>query len=90
MSGGKNKAFTTLREYLNCEYEHKLKKKSNFIFDAKSMPGNEVKVPGQTNTSDCGLFMLQYIEQFFKVCFDDLTLDENAFVCQQYHRRVSV
>lgn len=30
------------------------------------MVGNLVKVPQQNNFTDCGLFLLQYVEQFFK------------------------
>lgn len=31
------------------------------------MPGHSVEVLHQHNTSDCGIFVLQYVEQFFKV-----------------------
>lgn len=70
MSAGERKVTTVLREYLNCEYKHKMHTGLDVNFDAQSMPGHKVRVPQQTNFSDCGLFMLQYIEQFFKVCIE--------------------
>lgn len=35
------------------------------------MAGNLVKVPQQNNFTDCGLFLLQYVEQFFKTPIPD-------------------
>lgn len=35
-------------------------------FTKLNMVGNLVKVPQQNNFTDCGLFLLQYVEQFFK------------------------
>ncbi|CAL8105381.1 unnamed protein product [Orchesella dallaii] len=55
--------FSTLREYLKIEY--KTRKHADRIFDKKTMPGRIPKVPQQSNQSDCGLFLLQYVESFF-------------------------
>lgn len=55
----------TLREYLTCEYEVKMNKRR--VFDTTNMPGQSVPSPIQPNLNDCGLFVLQNIEQFFKV-----------------------
>lgn len=64
----RNKVICYLREYLKCEYQAKVKSGKDTQFDSTTMPEQYVKVPHQDNTSDCGLFMLHYIEQFFKVC----------------------
>jgi sentrin-specific protease 7 len=37
------------------------------IFTKLNMPGHCVKVPQQNNFTDCGLYLLQYVEQFFLV-----------------------
>ncbi|XP_031627196.1 sentrin-specific protease 6-like [Contarinia nasturtii] len=65
LSGGRYKEPTVLREFLNLEYKKKFNGDGKFKFDSFNMPGYLVKVPHQENTSDCGLFMLHYIEQFF-------------------------
>lgn len=67
MSGGDRSVMSILRDYLTCEYRCKIENGQNYTFNAKNMPGHSVRVPRQENTSDCGLFMLHYIEQFFKV-----------------------
>eukprot|EP00048_Salpingoeca_helianthica_P005957 m.93612 g.93612 ORF g.93612 m.93612 type:complete len:65 (-) comp13816_c8_seq1:441-635(-) len=36
-------------------------------FDHKTMPQLNVQAPHQDNYSDCGVFLLRYIEQFFGV-----------------------
>lgn len=36
-------------------------------FNKDSMPNYSVKIPQQHNFTDCGLYLLQYVEQFFKV-----------------------
>lgn len=59
----RGKVFATLREYLKIEL--KTKKNVDRIFDKNTMPGCMPKVPQQPNFSDCGLFMLQYVEHFF-------------------------
>lgn len=38
------------------------------------MPGNCVKVPQQNNFTDCGLYLLQYVEQFFADPVRDYTI----------------
>uniref|UniRef100_A0A1A9WDN1 Ubiquitin-like protease family profile domain-containing protein n=1 Tax=Glossina brevipalpis TaxID=37001 RepID=A0A1A9WDN1_9MUSC len=35
-------------------------------FNKYNMLGHHVKVPQQNNSTDCGLYVLQYVEQFFK------------------------
>lgn len=37
------------------------------VFNKHNMPGHCVKVPQQNNYTDCGLYLLQYVEHFFLV-----------------------
>lgn len=57
----------TLRDYLTCEYRTKIKLPADHTYDKSNLPGNTIKVPQQTNFTDCGLYLLQYVEQFFTV-----------------------
>ncbi|KAM5180657.1 sentrin-specific protease 7 [Mantella aurantiaca] len=51
-----------LREYLKVEYQ--VKKKSEKEFSRFSMRELFPKVPKQNNSTDCGLYLLQYVESF--------------------------
>ncbi|XP_008050956.1 sentrin-specific protease 6 isoform X2 [Carlito syrichta] len=53
-----------LREYLEVEWEVKKGSKRSFSKDA--MKGSNPKVPQQNNFSDCGVYVLQYVESFFE------------------------
>ncbi|KAJ8985564.1 hypothetical protein NQ317_011524 [Molorchus minor] len=53
----------TLRDYLTCEYKAKLGKER--IFNKDVIKGACPKVPQQNNFTDCGLYLLQYVEHFF-------------------------
>ncbi|XP_067132047.1 sentrin-specific protease 6-like isoform X2 [Centruroides vittatus] len=55
---------STLREYLAVEWY--TKKGKQRIFDRDTMRGFTPRVPQQTNYSDCGIYVLQYVESFFK------------------------
>ncbi|XP_014242580.1 sentrin-specific protease 7-like [Cimex lectularius] len=65
LAGGGNTELDPLREYLTVEYSKKHKGKK-CIFTKKNMRHIPTDVPQQTNGSDCGLFVLQYIEEFFQ------------------------
>ncbi|XP_056631057.1 uncharacterized protein LOC130441410 isoform X1 [Diorhabda sublineata] len=54
----------TLRDYLTCEYKSKMGSDKNFNKDV--IKGASPKVPQQNNFTDCGLYLLQYVEQFLK------------------------
>ncbi|GIY58462.1 hypothetical protein CDAR_31522, partial [Caerostris darwini] len=54
----------TLREYL--EMEWKMKKGTKKIFDRNTMQGFIMKCPQQNNFSDCGTYLLQFVESFFE------------------------
>ena len=43
-------------------------------FDKDNMRGCNPKCPQQTNFSDCGIYVLQYVESFFKVIKKKLTI----------------
>ncbi|PIK51521.1 putative sentrin-specific protease 6-like isoform X2 [Apostichopus japonicus] len=60
-----------LREYL--EIEWRTRKNSTCRFTGQNMKGACLDVPQQSNFSDCGVFVLQYVEQFFKVRFGVVT-----------------
>ncbi|CAG7722548.1 unnamed protein product, partial [Allacma fusca] len=63
----RSRVLNTLRGYLEHEY---IKQRSGTgggrIFNKYTMPGFEPNVPQQKNFYDCGLFLLQYVEFFFK------------------------
>lgn len=66
--GGTSRArvVATLRDYLTCEYKAKYPNATPRQYTKPNMLGCLVKVPQQQNFTDCGLFLLQYVEQFFK------------------------
>ncbi|XP_067239647.1 sentrin-specific protease 6 isoform X1 [Chanodichthys erythropterus] len=54
----------TLREYLEVEWE--VRKGSPRSFGKEVMKGSSPRVPQQDNFSDCGVYVLQYVESFFE------------------------
>ncbi|XP_015210480.1 sentrin-specific protease 6 isoform X2 [Lepisosteus oculatus] len=54
----------TLREYLEVEWEVRKGNKRSFGKDV--MKGSSPRVPQQDNFSDCGVYILQYVESFFE------------------------
>ncbi|XP_075871497.1 sentrin-specific protease 6 isoform X2 [Nelusetta ayraudi] len=54
----------TLREYLEVEWE--VRKGSQCSFGKEVMKGSSPRVPQQDNFSDCGVYVLQYVESFFE------------------------
>jgi len=75
---GSSKARTiqTLREYLTCEWKRKMvsQGKEARVFTKENMPGGSPKVQQQPNFSDCGIYLLQYVESFFRDPIKDYTL----------------
>uniref|UniRef100_A0A1B0DIK7 Ubiquitin-like protease family profile domain-containing protein n=2 Tax=Phlebotomus papatasi TaxID=29031 RepID=A0A1B0DIK7_PHLPP len=66
LAGGyRSRVVATLRDYLTCEYKAKICPTSNHTFNKDNMPGHSVKVPQQNNFTDCGLYLLQYVQEFF-------------------------
>ncbi|XP_018414418.1 PREDICTED: sentrin-specific protease 6 [Nanorana parkeri] len=54
----------TLREYLEVEWE--VRKGTKRSFSKEVMKGSNPRVPQQNNFSDCGVYILQYVESFFE------------------------
>ncbi|XP_027028551.2 sentrin-specific protease 6 isoform X2 [Tachysurus fulvidraco] len=52
----------TLQEYL--EMEWRVRKGSSWSFGKQAMNGWSVQVPQQDNHTDCGVYVLQYVESF--------------------------
>ena len=71
-TGSRARVAATLREYLKCEYKHKMNEDREF--NKENMKGCCPKVPQQPNFSDCGLFLLQYVESLFKSPIQDFSL----------------
>jgi len=70
--GSKAKVCATLRDYLTCEY--RAKNDTERTYTKTSMPANAPKVQQQPNFSDCGIYVLQYIEMFFRIPIKDYAL----------------
>ncbi|XP_060664441.1 uncharacterized protein LOC132797032 [Drosophila nasuta] len=70
----RSRVVATLRDYLTCEYKVKKPDAQKHIFNKDNMPGHCVKVPQQNNFTDCGLYLLQYVQQFFKEPIKDYRL----------------
>ncbi|XP_076857518.1 sentrin-specific protease 7 isoform X2 [Brachyhypopomus gauderio] len=80
--------FKLLREYLQAEWE--VKRGGYRDFSAERMVGSHCKVPLQDNSSDCGLYLLQYAESFLQdpVVNFDLPLNlESWFPRQQVREK---
>ncbi|EDV47271.2 uncharacterized protein Dere_GG19540, partial [Drosophila erecta] len=61
----RQRAIDILRAYLTCEYQAKNPNAQAHVFNKHNMPAHRVEVPQQENLTDCGLYLLQYVEQFF-------------------------
>ncbi|KAJ6665839.1 hypothetical protein lerEdw1_001311 [Lerista edwardsae] len=55
---------TVCKQYLEVEWE--VRKGSKRSFSKDVMKGSNPKVPQQNNFSDCGVYVLQYVESFFE------------------------
>ncbi|NXU13319.1 SENP7 protease, partial [Pardalotus punctatus] len=58
------KTVQVLREYLEVEWE--AKRKTHREFSKSTMIDLYPRVPKQDNSSDCGVYLLQYVESFFQ------------------------
>uniref|UniRef100_A0A1A9UN13 Uncharacterized protein n=1 Tax=Glossina austeni TaxID=7395 RepID=A0A1A9UN13_GLOAU len=61
----RSRVVATLRDYLSCRYKVKLPEIPAHTFNKDNMPGHCVKVPQQNNFTERGLYLPQYVEQFF-------------------------
>lgn len=80
--GGTSRArvVATLRDYLTCEYKVKYPSATLRQYTKSNMVGSLVKVPQQQNFTDCGLFLLQYVEQFFADPIKDFRIPIKSLV----------
>ncbi|XP_015586245.1 uncharacterized protein LOC107263491 isoform X2 [Cephus cinctus] len=60
----RSRVVATLRDYLSCE--HLAKMGVDKVFSKDTIKGSCPKVPQQSNFTDCGVYVLQYVESFFK------------------------
>ncbi|KFV19463.1 Sentrin-specific protease 7, partial [Tauraco erythrolophus] len=63
-AGSVQKTVQVLREYLEAEWE--AKRKTHREFNKSTMIDLCPRVPKQDNSSDCGVYLLQYVESFFQ------------------------
>lgn len=71
-SGSRSKIVVKLRDFLRDEYKDKFGKTREFNRD--NCKGSVLNVPQQTNYTDCGLYLLQYVESFFSAPLRDYRL----------------
>ncbi|XP_051782028.1 sentrin-specific protease 7 isoform X1 [Erpetoichthys calabaricus] len=77
-----------LREYLQVEWD--VRRGTQRIFSPENIKGSACRVPLQDNSSDCGIYLLQYVESFLQnpVVHFDLPLQlENWFSRQEVKRK---
>nr|XP_046260206.1 sentrin-specific protease 7 isoform X2 [Scatophagus argus] len=82
------RVFKLLRDYLESEWE--VRRGSERDFGPDQMQSSHCRVPLQDNSSDCGLYLLQYVESFLEdpVVHFDLPLQlEHWFPRQQVWRK---
>ncbi|XP_012993440.2 sentrin-specific protease 7 isoform X1 [Esox lucius] len=82
------RVFKLLREYLQSEWD--LRRGSVREFSPEQLKGSHCLVPLQDNSSDCGLYLLQYVESFLQdpvVHFDLPLCLERWFPRQQVRRK---
>ena len=55
--------------YLQAEWDVRRSERDGpTFFNKDTIRGFSPRVPGQSNLVDCGIFLLHYVEMFFKVC----------------------
>ncbi|XP_059199170.1 sentrin-specific protease 7 isoform X2 [Centropristis striata] len=81
------RVFKLLREYLQSEWEARRGSTRDFVPD--QIQSSHCKVPLQDNSSDCGLYLLQYVESFLQdpVVHFDLPLQLQQWFPRQQVRR---
>jgi Ulp1 family protease len=65
LGGERAKVVEILRGYLSCKFQVKLNDPS-ISFKETNMKSYHVDAPRQLNLFDCGVFALQFVEEFFK------------------------
>ena len=65
--GLKNTVCSNLRTYLTLEWNAKMKTKKEFT--VSNLPAFCPRIPQQSNLTDCGLYLLQFVESFYSKPF---------------------
>ena len=75
--GMKDEVVANLREYLACEWREKMvvgQGQEVRLFQQSSMPHFCPDIPQQPNLTDCGLYLLEYVEAFFRSPIKDFSV----------------
>ena len=70
--GLKSTVCSNIRSYLTSEWQVKMKTKKEFT--KESLPVFCPCIPQQPNLTDCGLYLLQYVESFYQKPFTDYSI----------------
>lgn len=66
LGDNKTAAVTNIRKYLNVEWAQKVNAFDDVDFSSEQMKTIRPKKPEQENFSDCGIFLLHYVEKIFE------------------------
>jgi len=66
LGGNKSAAVTNIRKYLKVEWSQKMNEFDEVDFSSEQMKTVRPKKPEQENFSDCGIFLLHYVEKIFE------------------------
>uniref|UniRef100_A0A7S1PGF1 Ubiquitin-like protease family profile domain-containing protein n=1 Tax=Percolomonas cosmopolitus TaxID=63605 RepID=A0A7S1PGF1_9EUKA len=66
LGGISSEALSTVRKYLRFRWKIERPTETLKTFSPTSLPENRAILPRQNNNSDCGVFMLHYIEKFLE------------------------
>ncbi|KAJ6643380.1 Sentrin-specific protease 7, partial [Pseudolycoriella hygida] len=87
---GRSKLMNILRGYLTCEYRRKFGESNGRTFDSDNFPHINVDVPQQDNFVDCGVYLLQYVEKFFKDPITDFRTKKMNLKLQNWFPAIEV
>lgn len=75
--GMKDEVVANLREYLSCEWTERMvvgQGQGVRLFQQSVMPHFCPDIPQQPNLTDCGLYLLEYVEAFFRSPIKDFSV----------------
>jgi len=75
--GMKDEVVANLREYLACEWRERMvvgQGQGVRLFQQSAMPHFCPDIPQQPNLTDCGLYLLEYVEAFFRSPIQDFSV----------------
>ena len=75
--GMKDEVVANLREYLACEWRERMvvgQSQGVRLFQQSAMPHFCPDIPQQPNLTDCGLYLLEYVEAFFRSPIQDFSV----------------